>query len=109
MEKRQELDRQKKIEGSLLIYDYLILQHTALKCILNKKYDTLMNAIFHDKFNTKCVKRRYATYALVALVRFGIILANLKFLLAFLVKGNNWRRKIILIIKIKKNSTRKVE
>jgi len=89
MEKRQELDRQKKIEGSLLIYDYLILQHTALKCTLERKYDSLMNAIFYNKFDTKCVKRRYAQYALVALVRFGMILANLKFLLALLVKGNN--------------------
>ena len=86
MEKRQELDRQKIIEGSLLIYDDLILQHTALKCILERKYDTLMNEIFHHKFNTKFVKRRYAQYAPVALVRFGMILANPKFLLAFLVK-----------------------
>ena len=37
LEKRLELDRQKKVEGSLLIYDYLILQHAALKCILERK------------------------------------------------------------------------
>ena len=53
LDKRLELDKQKKIEGSLLIYDYLILQHAALKCIQEEKYDLLMNAIIYDKFITK--------------------------------------------------------
>ena len=68
-----------------------------------------MNEIFHDKFNTKFVKIRYAQYALVALVRFGMILANLKYIFAFLIKGSHSRPKIILIVKIKKNSKRKAE
>ena len=60
LDKKLELDKQKKIEGSLLIYDYLILQHAALKCILEEKYDLLINAIIYDKFITKFVKRRYS-------------------------------------------------
>ena len=50
MDKRIELDKEKKIEASLLIYDYLIMQRTGLKLILEKKYDLLMNAIIYDKF-----------------------------------------------------------
>ena len=48
MDKRFEFDGKKKIEGSLLIFDYLILQHAAMKCILERKYDTFM----YDKFIT---------------------------------------------------------
>ena len=69
MDKRIELDKEKKIEGSLLIDDYLIMQHAALKVILEKKYDMLMNAIIYDKFITKFVKRRCLQFALFALVR----------------------------------------
>ena len=107
MEKRQELDRQKKIEGSLLMYDYLILQHSDLKCILCRKHDTLMNAIIYDKFITNLWEKKNSQFALVPLVRIGKVLANPKFLLAFLVKWNNWRQQNSLIIKIKKNSKRK--
>ena len=37
--KRLELDRIKKREASLIAYEFLILQHATLKCILEKKYD----------------------------------------------------------------------
>ena len=101
LEKRLELDKQKKIEGSLLIYDYLIVQHAALKCILEEKYDLLMNVIIYDKFITKFLKRRYSQYALVALVRSAMVLANQEFLLAFMVRRNNWRKKVAANIKNK--------
>ena len=48
IDKRLELDRQKEVEGSLMISDYLILQHAAMKYILENKYDLLMNAIIYD-------------------------------------------------------------
>ena len=54
-----------------------------MKCILEEKYDTLTNAIMYDKFITKFLKRQYSKYALVSLVRSGMVLANQKFLLAF--------------------------
>jgi len=84
-----------------LIYEYLILQHAAMKCILERKYDTLMNAIIYDKFITKFLKRRYSQFAIVALVRSAMVLANQEFLLAFIVRRNNWRRKINSTIKNK--------
>ena len=37
MDNRIELDKENKIEASLLIYDYLIMQHAALKVFLEKK------------------------------------------------------------------------
>ena len=101
LEKRLELERQKRIEGSLLIYEYLILQHAAMKCILEKKYDTLMNAIIYEKFIAKFMKRRYSQHALVALVRSAMVLANQEFHLAFIVSRNNWRKKIQVIVKNK--------
>ena len=51
-DKRLELDKQKKVEASLMIY---------------------------DKFITQFLKRIYSQYALVALVRSGMILANKNF------------------------------
>jgi len=101
LDKRLELDKQKKIEGSLLIYDYLILQHAALKCIPEEKYDLLMSAIIHDKFITKFLKRRYSQFALVALVRSAMVLTNQEFMLAFMVRRNNWRKKVAVTIKNK--------
>ena len=43
LDKRLEMDKQKQLEDSLVVYDYLILQHSALKCILDRKYNILMN------------------------------------------------------------------
>ena len=44
-------------EDYLVIYDYLILQHSALKCILDRKYDILMNVIIYKKFISKYLKQ----------------------------------------------------
>ena len=74
----------------MLVDEYLILQHASLKCILDKKYDILMNVNIFEKF---IMKRRYSQYALVALVRAGIVLANREVLMAFVVRRNNWLRK----------------
>ena len=60
-----------------------------------------MNVIIYDKFITKFLKRRYSQYALVALVRSAMVLANQEFLLAFMVRRNNWRKKVAANIKNK--------
>ena len=66
-----------------------------------------MNAIIYDKFITKFVKRRYSQYALVALVRSAMVLANQEFLLAFMVRRNNWRKKVAATIKNKTETQKK--
>ena len=70
-----------------------------MKCILGEKYDLLMNAIMYNKFITKILKRRYSQYALLSLVRSGMVLANQAFLMAFMVIRNNWRKKVSLTVK----------
>ena len=60
MDKRLEMDKEKQKEDALLVYEYLILQHTALKCILENKYDVLMNVNIFEKFILKYMKRRYS-------------------------------------------------
>ena len=42
----------KNLTAFLLIYDSLILQHAAMKCILDITYETLMTAIMYGKFIT---------------------------------------------------------
>ena len=66
-----------------------------------------MNAIIYDKFITKFLKRRYSQYALVALVGSAMVLANQEFLLAFMVRRNNWRKKAGLTIKNKTEAQKK--
>ena len=51
--KRIELDKAKKMEASMTAYEFLILQHAALKCILEKKKDTLLNVTMSDKFKSR--------------------------------------------------------
>ena len=97
----------KKVEASLLIYDYLIMQHATMKCILEEKYDLLMNAILYDKFITKFLRRRYSQFALVALVRSAMVLANQEFLLAFMVRRNNWKKNVAVTIKNKTEMQKK--
>ena len=87
------MDKEKQKEDALVVYKYLILQHSALKCILETKYDILMNVNIFENFILKNMKRRYLQYALVALVRAGMVLANQEILMAFMVRRNNWRRK----------------
>ena len=43
-------DREKKLEAARLSYDFLILQHASLKCMLEQKYDILMDVNMSDKF-----------------------------------------------------------
>ena len=38
-EKRKEVDLYKKMEASRIAFDFLIMQHATIKCILEKKYD----------------------------------------------------------------------
>ena len=52
-----------------------------------------MNVNIYDKFISKHLKRRYLQFALVALVRAGIVLANQEILVAFIVRRYNWLRK----------------
>ena len=66
-----------------------------------------MNAIIYDKFITKFVERRYSQYALVALVRSAMVLANQEFLLAFMVRRNSWRKKVAATIKNKMETQKK--
>ena len=91
--KKKELDLQKKIEASRIAYEFLIMQHAALKCILEQKYDKLINVLIYDKFIAPYLLRRYSQYAIVALTRSGALLANQEFLLAFIARKNNWIRR----------------
>ena len=71
--KRLELDRTKKMEASLIAYEFLILQHATLKCILEKKYDELINITIYDKFIAPKLIRRHSQYAIVAPTRSGAV------------------------------------
>ena len=46
MDKRLEMYKAKQKEDVLVVYEYRILQHAALKCFLEKKNDVLMNVIY---------------------------------------------------------------
>ena len=52
-----------------------------------------MNVSIYEKFISRHLKRRYLQYALVALVRAGMVLANQEILMAFIVRRNNWLTK----------------
>ena len=91
--KRLELDKSKKTEASLIAYEFLILQHASLKCILESKYDQLINVIIYDKFIAPKLLRRHSQYAIVALTRSGAALANQEILLAFMFRKINWIKR----------------
>ena len=78
------------MEASRIAYDFLILQHATLKCILEQKYDELINATIYDKFIAPKFKRRHSQYTIVALTRSCAVLINQELLLAFMVRKNNW-------------------
>ena len=63
-EKRQQLDLYKKIEASRIAYDFFILQHASLKCVLEQKYDELINVTIYDKFIAPYLKRRHSQYTM---------------------------------------------
>ena len=71
--KRKELDRSKRMEASLIAYEFLILQHATLKCILENKYLDLINISIYDKFIAPKLLRRHSQYAIVALTRSGAV------------------------------------
>ena len=100
-EKRRDLNEQKKQEASRLAYEFLILQHASIKCILEQKYDELINVTLFEKFISPNLNRRYSQYTIVALTRAGAILVNQQLLQAFVAKKNNWIRRIKLDAKNK--------
>jgi len=102
-----ELDLKKKLEASRLACEFLIMQHAALKCILEQKYDKLINVTIYDKFISPYLLRRHSQYAIVALTRAGAVLANQELLLAFIARRNNWIRKQALVIKNKEDQLKK--
>ena len=92
-EKRKELDLYKKMEASRIAYDFLIMQHATIKCILEKKYDELINVTIYDKFIVPYLNRRHSQYTIVALTRSCAVFINQELLLAFMVRKNNWIKK----------------
>ena len=105
--KRRELDKNKRMEASLIAYEFLILQHATLKCVLENKYLDLINVHIYDKFIAPKLLRRHSQYAIVALTRSGAVLANQEILLAFTYRKNNWIKRNILQVKNKEETQRK--
>ena len=91
----------KKIEASRIAYYFLILQHATLKCVLEQKYDELINVTLFEKFISPNIHRRYSQYTIVALTRAGAILVNQQLLQAFMARKNNWIRRAKLDLKHK--------
>ena len=83
------------------------MQHAALKCILEQKYDRLINVTIYDKFISPYLLRRHSQYAIVALTRAGAVLANQELLLAFIARRNNYIRKQALSVKNKEDQLKK--
>ena len=100
-DKKKELDLYKRIEASRIAYDFLVLQHATLKCILERKYDELINVTIYDKFIAQHLKRRHSQYTIVALTRSCAVLVNQELLQAFMVRKNNWLKKQKLDLKNK--------
>ena len=80
----------KKIEASSLASEFLILQHAPIKCILEQKYEELMNVTIYEKFLAPTLKRRHLQYTIVVLTRSCAVLVNQELLLAFMARKNNW-------------------
>ena len=100
-EKRRELNELKKIEASRIAYDFLILQHTSIKCVLEQKYDELINVTIFEKFISPNLNRRYSQYTIVALTRACAVLVNQQLLQAFMARKNNRVRRQKLDVKHK--------
>ena len=107
-EKRKDLNEQKKQEASRLAYEFLILQHASIKCVLEQKYDELINVTLFEKFISPNLNRRYSQYTIVALTRAGAILVNQQLLQAFIAKKNNWIRRIKLDAKNKEEQQKQI-
>ena len=102
--KRMELERNKRMEASLIAYEFLILQHATLKCVSENKYLDLINVSIYDKFIAPKVLRRHSQYAIVAFTRSGEVFANQEILLAFLYRKNNWVKRLKLQVKNKEET-----
>ena len=100
-DKRKELNDTKRMEASKIAYEFLILQHTAIKCVLEQKYDELINVTIFEKFIMPNLKRRYSQYTIVALTRACAIMVNQQLLQAFMARKNNQVRRIKLDLKNK--------
>ena len=70
-----------------------MLQHASLKCVLEKKYDELINVTIYDKFIAPYLQRRHSQYTIVTLTRSCAVLINQELLQAFMVRKNNWIKK----------------
>ena len=95
------------MEASVIAYEFLILQHTSLKCILETNYDQLMNVTIYNKFISRHLLRRHSQYTVVALTRAAAVLANQEVLLAFMYRKNNWIKRSKLQIKNKEETEKK--
>ena len=92
-DKKRELNEQKKQEASRLAYEFLILQHASIKCVLEQKYDELINVTIFEKFISPNLNWRYSQCTIVALTRACAVLVNQHLLQAFTVRKNNWMRR----------------
>ena len=52
-DKKRELNEQKNQEASRLAYEFLILQDTSIKCVLEQKYDELINITLFENHRSK--------------------------------------------------------
>ena len=71
----------------------MILQHASIKCVLEQKYDELINTTIFEKFISPNLNRRYSQYTIVALTRACAVLVNQQLLQAFMARKNNWVRR----------------
>ena len=83
------------------------MEYVALKCILEQKHDKFINVTIYDQFITPHFLRRYLQNAIVALTRYGALLANQELLLAFIARKNNWIRRQNLQNKNKEDKQKK--
>ena len=94
LEKTKEFDWYKTNEASRIAYDFLILQHASLKCILEQKHEELINVTFTtDSLPHIYINRRHSQYTIVALTRSCAVLVNQEILLAFMVSKSNWNKR----------------
>ena len=74
------------MEALLIAYEFFILQHTTLKCILETKYHELINITIYDKFIAPKLLTEHSQYAIVALTCSGAVLVNREILLVFMYR-----------------------
>ena len=98
---KRHTSEEKRREASKIAYEFLVLQHVSIKCVLEQKYDELINVTLFEKFISPNINRRYSQYTIVALTRAGAILVNQQLLQAFMARKNNWVRRIKLDLKHK--------